>query len=526
MFKNALVSTSNKDGLVEFLRPFVAGGMRVVSTGGTSKYLRENGIEVVEVAAQTGFPEVMDGRVRTLHPNIHMPLLARAGVAEDMHLLKTHGLEPFDLVVVNLYPFEEAAAKNLPDDELIEFIDIGGPSLLRAAAKNHERIAVVCEPEDYSWIAERKELNLPERRKLAARVYAHTSRYDALIARTLDPENVENRFLAGKLVQPLRYGENPQQSAAWFRADRRGLHQAKVLHGKPLSYNNILDLEAACSTVREFTEPCAVAVKHNNPCGVGIGVGVSSSASAGGVAGNVATDVALATLRAIQADPVSVFGGIVALNRPVDLATADELAKIFLECVIAPSFSAEALQKLAKKKDLRLLEWPDLGLPYHATSDSDYEFRTVRGGYLLQRSDRVLTWPEGEGAWQILGDTPSARTRSDIALAWKTCAHLKSNAIALASDGRTVGLGMGQVNRVDAVEQAIARLQKHHAKASDVVLASDAFFPFPDSVELAAQAGIRWIVQPGGSIRDDQVLLRAKELHVNVILTKIRHFRH
>ncbi|MCM2282418.1 MAG: bifunctional phosphoribosylaminoimidazolecarboxamide formyltransferase/IMP cyclohydrolase [Bdellovibrionaceae bacterium] len=506
MFKNALVSTSDKTGLIEFLRPLVANGLRVVSTGGTSKYLRDNGLPVVEVAEQTGFPEVMDGRVRTLHPKIHMALLARSRVREDMELLNENGLEPFDLVLVNLYPFEDALARGVNGDELIEYIDIGGPSLLRAAAKSHERIAVVCDPQDYKWILEKRELSLDDRRRLAAKVFAHTARYDARIASVLDPEPLENHFLAGHPVQELRYGENPHQKAAWFRTASQGLHQARVLHGKPLSYNNILDLDAACATVGEFTEPAACAVKHNNPCGVATHARAS-----------------LAVRAALHADPVSVFGGIVAVNREVDAEAAGDLSQIFLECVIAPSFSSEALEILTKKKDLRLLAWPELA----KRAGNGLEFRTVAGGYLAQSRDEVGVWrTQGEQAWQALGDAPNEQVQADLALAWKVCAHLKSNAIALAAGGQTVGLGMGQTNRVDAVEQAIARMKKHHAGSQDVVLASDAFFPFPDSVELAARAGIRWIAQPGGSIRDEAVLLRARELGVTMVMTKTRHFRH
>ncbi len=508
MFKNALVSTSDKTGLVEFLKPLVDRGMRVVSTGGTSKHLRENGIPVIEVAEQTGFPEVMDGRVRTLHPNIHMPLLARGAVAEDMDMLRANGLEPFDLVVVNLYPFEGALARGAEGEELIEYIDIGGPSLLRAAAKSHERVAVVCEPADYGWVGGR-ELTLGERRSLAAKAYAHTSRYDAVIAAAIDPGPLGNRFLAGRLVQELRYGENPHQRAAWFATSRSGLHEAVVRHGKPLSYNNILDLEAACATVSEFAGPAACAVKHNNPCGVA-----------------VAERGATAAKLALEADPVSVFGGIVALNRPVDPEAAEALAGVFLECVIAPAFAPDAFAILAKKKDVRLLEWPALG-DGAAAGAAAYEFRTVAGGYLVQSRDRVETWTaSGDTAWQVLGEEPGEAVKADIALAWRACAHLKSNAIALASGGVTVGLGMGQTNRVDAVEQAIARLRKHHPGAVDVVLASDAFFPFPDSIDLASRAGLKWVAQPGGSIRDAAVFSRAKELGVTLILTRKRHFRH
>ena len=308
MFKNALVSVSDKSGLVEFLKPFVAKGLRVVSTGGTLKHLRENGINAVDVTEQTGFPEVMDGRVKTLHPRVHMALLARQTHEGDQALLKKESLEAFDLVVVNLYPFEQAKARGAKGAELIEYIDVGGPSMLRAAAKNHERIAVVCQPSDYSWIKARGEsgetLTLEDRRKLAASVFRHTASYDDLIAKSLEaelPESDERSLtLSGRLVTELRYGENPHQKAWWLRepASTGGLHDAKILHGKPLSYNNILDLDAAVGAAADFADPCAVAVKHNNPCGVGTD-----------------TSVAGAVKRAIDADPVSVFGGIIAFNR-------------------------------------------------------------------------------------------------------------------------------------------------------------------------------------------------------------------
>jgi phosphoribosylaminoimidazolecarboxamide formyltransferase / IMP cyclohydrolase len=446
----------------------------------------------------------MDGRVKTLHPRVHMAILSRKDNAEDAALLKKEGLDPFDLIIVNLYPFEEARTKNLPDHELIEFIDIGGPSLLRAAAKNHDRLAVVCEPEDYAWIAGKKELNLADRRRLAARVFRHTSRYDDLIAKTLTtPEENQHDSLVGRRVAELRYGENPHQKANWYRLpeEKGGLHQAKILHGKPLSYNNILDLDAAIGTVRELKEPAAVAVKHGNPCGVGTDKTISG-----------------AVLRSIQSDPVSVFGGIIALNRPVDLQAAEEMAKIFLECIIAPEFSPEALARLQKKKDLRLLEWPEM-----LSTPDGYQFRSVNGGFLVQSPDQLSQWSD---TWKIIGENPSESIRRDMLLAWAVCARLKSNAIAIVSDGRTVGLGMGQVNRVDAVEHAIGRMHKHHPEAKNPVLASDAFFPFADSIEIAAKAGIHWVIQPGGSIRDEEVFARAKELGTNLVITGVRHFRH
>lgn len=507
MFKNALISVSNKDGLVDFIKPLVAKGLRVVSTGGTAKHLREHGIAVTEVAEQTGFPEMMDGRVRTLHPYIHMPLLARSRVPEDMRLLNEHKLQPFDLIIVNLYPFEAATYKDLPDDELIEYIDIGGPSLLRAAAKNHERIAVVCDPSDYQWIAQKQELTLSDRRKLAARVFVHTSQYDALIAKTLDSEKTAMAPLAGSLIQELRYGENPAQKAWWFKTGgaRSGLHEAEILHGKALSYNNILDIDAAAATVRNFQSPCAIGVKHNNPCGAG-----------------VAREISQALRLALKADPVSIFGGIVATNRMIDLACAEELAKLFLECVVAPDFSGDALARLQMKKDLRLLRWPDLG-GHNPKAQESFEFRTVAGGYLVQTHDTMEAW---SSEWRVIGEAPSSQVREDLMMAWKICAHLKSNAIALVENGQSVGLGMGQVNRVEAVEQALARLKKYQPQAQSPVLASDAFFPFPDSIELIAGAGVRWVIQPGGSIRDDDVIQKARDLKVNMILTGARHFRH
>jgi phosphoribosylaminoimidazolecarboxamide formyltransferase/IMP cyclohydrolase len=549
VFKNALISVSEKAGLAEFLKPFVQKGLRVVSTGGTLKYLRDNDIPAIDISEQTGFPEVMDGRVKTLHPRVHMALLSRDGNSEDSELLRKEGLDPFDLLIVNLYPFEAASKKNLPYDELIEYIDIGGPSLLRAAAKNHQRMTVICEPEDYakvaSLVAASGELSLSDRRALAARVFRHTARYDDLIAKTLtkansvSSENVNsigdssaNDSLVGRLWAELRYGENPQQKAKWYRRPEAdgGLHQAKILHGKPLSYNNILDLDAACACVVEFHSPAAVAVKHGNPCGVG-----------------TSSELAGAVHLALTADPLSVFGGIVALNRPLEVEQANELAGIFLECIVAPQFSAAALERLQKKKDLRLLQWPALDSTASQFLEfwRDDQFRSVAGGFLLQSSDVTTDWPHetsqiwsndggqesqnSSASWKIYGPRPSESIQRDLMLAWKVCARLKSNAIAIACAGQTVGLGMGQVNRVDAVQHAIERMQKHHpevARSRSAVLASDAFFPFPDSIDLAADAGVKWIIQPGGSIRDEEVLARAKSREVNMVLTGTRHFRH
>lgn len=504
MFKNALVSVSDKTGLVEFLQPLVAKGMRVVSTGGTARHLKEAGIQVVDVSEQTGSPEVMDGRVKTLHPRVHMGLLARAHVASDMELLKEQGLEPFDLVLCNLYPFEEALKKDLTEEEQIEFIDIGGPSMLRSAAKSFNRIAVICDPEDYGWVSDKSELTLKDRQFLAAKVYAHTSTYDSMISQYLGADQTFPQFaLGGSYVSPLRYGENPQQAAGWYRlaGAKSGLHQAEIIQGKPLSYNNILDLDAACETLREFTDPASVAVKHNNPCGVAVGRSLFEAA-----------------VSSLKADPVSVFGGIVALNGKVDGDTAVKLSEIFLECIVASDFTEEALQIFAKKKNLRVLKWPQI-----SNQSLELKMKTIGGGFLLQTQDQVKGW---SSEWTILGQEPSPEIKVDLSLAWKVCAHLKSNAIALVSGATTIGLGMGQVNRVDAVEQAIARMRKFHGNAKNVVLASDAFFPFADSIELAAQAGVKWVIQPGGSIKDEEVKSKAAELGVTMVLTGTRHFQH
>lgn len=362
MFKNALVSVSNKSGLIEFLQPLVAKGLRIVSTGGTARHLMDAGFKVVDVSEQTGFPEVMDGRVKTLHPKIHMPILARANVSSDLSLLNEENLSPFDLVLVNLYPFGEALRKDRSQEEQIEFIDIGGPSLLRAAAKNFSRVAAVCDPKDYEWISGKSELTLKDRQRLAAKVFAHTSSYDAIISRYLGADQTYEEFsLGGQLVSPLRYGENPQQLAGWYSlaSSKSGLHQAEILQGKALSYNNILDLDAACETLREFSEPACVAVKHNNPCGVAMG---SSTFEA--------------VIGSLKADPVSVFGGIVAINGKVDGDIALKLSEVFLECVVAPDFSPEALGIFSKKKNLRLLKWPQI-----IDRTSELKVKTVRGGF-------------------------------------------------------------------------------------------------------------------------------------------------
>ncbi|HMN68234.1 MAG TPA: bifunctional phosphoribosylaminoimidazolecarboxamide formyltransferase/IMP cyclohydrolase, partial [Bdellovibrionales bacterium] len=486
-FKNALVSVSDKTGLVDFLKPLAAQGLRVVSTGGTAQVLRDAGMAVIDVSEQTGFPEVMEGRVKTLHPRVHMALLARGSDAGDQRLLQENGLESFDLVIVNLYPFEQTLATKAAQSELIENIDIGGPSLLRAASKNFERITVVVDPGDYARLALLEKTSCEDRQRLAAKAFAHVSSYDAMISHTLAPGETFGQFgLGGTLLQTLRYGENPHQKAFWYkrRGAQTGWHESRVLQGKELSYNNLLDLESALGLLREFDQPSAVAVKHCNPCG---------AASADRLHGAVD--------KCLGSDPVSVFGGIVAVNQEVGAEAAESLGRIFLECIVAPKFSAAALEVFAKKKNLRLLEWPELGI-----RDDFWKVQSVQGGFLVQEADRVHLWsPE----WRILGETPSPEIRADLSFAWATVAHLKSNAIAIASGKQSLGLGMGQVNRVDSVDLAIARMRKFHPEARTPVLASDAFFPFSDSVERLHEAGIRWVIQPGGSVRDDEVFAKA-----------------
>lgn len=499
-FQYALVSVSDKTGLIEFLKPLVEKGLKIVSTGGTAEHLKKNNIPIIDISEWTKFPEVMGGRVKTLHPNVHMALLSRPEFPEDLELLKKEGIHPFDLVVVNLYPFEQEPS--------VEMIDIGGPSLLRGSAKNFARITVVCDPKDYSMVLS-EEMTLKKRQQLSAKVFAHVSSYDAMIARHMAKESGAGEFphwsFGAAEHQALRYGENPHQKARWMRerGATTGWHQAKILQGKELSFNNLLDLQAALETLREFPkDDAAVAVKHNNPCGVAIG------------------KTALEALKkSLASDPVSVFGGIIAINQNVDEAMANELANLFLECVVAPSYSDAAVTVFAKKKNLRILVWPEM-MKHHEVE----AVRMIDGGVLLQEADSVAK--EWSTDWKFVGETPGDEIKKDLLFAWKVCAHLKSNAIAVASGGQSLGLGMGQVNRVDAVRHALERQKQFHPIAQGCVLASDAFFPFADSIEQIAQAGIRWVIQPGGSIKDEEVFAKARELKVNLVLTGQRHFRH
>ncbi|MGV2912347.1 bifunctional phosphoribosylaminoimidazolecarboxamide formyltransferase/IMP cyclohydrolase [Bacillus safensis] len=509
--KRALISVSDKTNLVPFVKELTELGVEVISTGGTHKLLQENGIDVIGISEVTGFPEIMDGRLKTLHPNIHGGLLAVRENDEHMAQIEKHGIQPIDLVVVNLYPFKETISKDdVTYEEAIENIDIGGPGMLRAASKNHQDVTVIVDPRDYDTVIQQiKEggVSLEKKRELAAKVFRHTAAYDALIADYLtnfvgetEPEQFTVTF---EKKQSLRYGENPHQAAIFYEnalPAKGSLATAKQLHGKELSYNNIKDADAALQIVREFTEPAAVAVKHMNPCGVGTG-----------------ETIAEAFDRAFKADETSIFGGIVALNREVDKQTAEVLHTIFLEIVIAPSFSQEALDVLTAKKNLRLLTLDveaDLG-------KKEKQLTSVHGGLLVQDID---TYGLEEATISIpTKREPTEDEWKDLKLAWKVVKHVKSNAIVLAKDQMTAGIGAGQMNRVGSANIAIEQAGE---KAKGSALGSDAFFPMGDTVEAAAKAGVTAIIQPGGSIRDEESIQKADEYGIAMVFTGVRHFKH
>ena len=507
MYKRALISVSDKRGLEAFLKPLTEQGLELVSTGGTAQFLKSKGFKIIEVKELTAFPEVFSGRVKTLHPSIYMPLLSRDWILEDQKVLKSYNLTPFDLVVGSLYPFEEKTKGEVEDKELVEWIDIGGPSFLRAAAKNYFRITTLCYPEDYPLA--QKGTTLEQRKSLAVKVFETLSKYDLRIAKKLKnklndtPPSKEFSFKAS-FFKKLRYGENPHQKANWYKRGN-GLHSAEILQGKELSYNNVLDFSAGVLAVREFSDFCsAVAVKHNNPCGVAL-----------------ADNGLEAVQKALKSDPLSVFGGLVALSRPVDKEMAQVLSSIFLEGLIAPDFSSQALEVFKKKKNLRVLKWLDM------LTDplSESVISEVLGGVLIQTRDQIQKRDPKD--WRIMGSPPSKKILKDLIFAIQICTHLKSNAIAIVKEGQTLGLGMGQVNRVDAVKLALQRVKTFHPEQKKgLILASDAFFPFPDSIDLAVQGGVRWIIQPGGSIRDEEICKKVKEYGINMVLTGERHFRH
>ncbi|HTY44388.1 MAG TPA: bifunctional phosphoribosylaminoimidazolecarboxamide formyltransferase/IMP cyclohydrolase [Patescibacteria group bacterium] len=518
--KRALISVSDKTGIVDFARALSGLGVEILSTGGTARLLRENGISAMDVSDYTGFPEMLDGRVKTLHPKIHAGLLALRDNPEHMRTLKEHGIGLIDMVVVNLYPFEKTTQKpGVTIEEVIENIDIGGPSMLRSAAKNHQSVAVICNPGRYGRILEELQKNdnrLSEEtlRDLGVEVFEATSHYDGVIHRYLAlhllgagkplsgeglPSDLALNFVK---VQDLRYGENPHQRAAFYRDSRRqeGLVQMKQLWGKELSFNNILDVQAAVNVIQEFDLPAVVFIKHNNPCGV---------------AEN--KNLLKAYRDAWNCDRLSAFGGIVGINRKIDLVLATAIAKSgFLECVICPSFAPEALALLKEKKNLRLLEWPQL-----AQKVADLDFKKVNGGLLVQDSDTLTL--DNKNLKVVTKKKPTKSQLESLVFAWKVAKHVKSNAIILAKGTKTVGIGAGQMSRVDSV--VIAKT-KSGASSRNCCLASDAFFPKEDAILQAAKAGAKAIIQPGGSLADEAVIKACDKHKIAMVFTGIRHFRH
>ena len=512
--RRALVSVSDKSGLIPFVSGLVELGIEVVSTGGTCRQLREAGLEVIEVAEKTGFPEIMDGRVKTLHPTIHGGLLGRRGTDESV--MEKHGIEPIDLLVVNLYPFEATIARDDASiDDAIENIDIGGPAMIRAASKNHDGVAVVVSPDDYDAVLrdlKQNALSLEHRRRLAAKAYAHTASYDTAItgylSRSLGDDKLGERFLySGKLSEKLRYGENPHQDAAFYMDQQTpagSIAAARQLQGKALSYNNIADSDAAVECVKQFNDPACVIVKHANPCGVA-----------------VATSIKDAYDNAFKTDPTSAFGGIIAFNRPLDAATADMIIdRQFVEVIVAPEIESEAAAVIAAKKNVRLLEtgsWP-------ARSVAGFDFKKVSGGLLVQTTDQgVIT---AKDLKVVTKRAPTDDQIHDMLFAWTIIKYVKSNAIIFCKDNMTIGVGAGQMSRVYSTKIAAIKAADEGLEVKGSVMASDAFFPFRDGIDAAAEHGIAAIIQPGGSMRDDEVIQAANDHDLAMVFTGMRHFRH
>lgn len=507
----ALISVSDKSGVVEFAQRLRSAGWEIIATGGTMKLLREKGVEVINISDVTGFPEICDGRVKTLHPKVHGGLLARRDNPSHLQALKENGIEFIDMVCVNLYPFRQTIAK--PDvtmEDAIENIDIGGPSMLRSAAKNYRDVTVVCDPADYDTVIGQIEASgntdVETRLKLSAKAFTHTALYDSCIASYLREKAGLNEklFLDFDLVQSLRYGENPHQQAKFYRSSDAGAYSlatAKQLNGKELSYNNIQDANAALCIVREFDEPFCVGLKHMNPCGAAVG-----------------TDVKDAWTKAYEADKVSIFGGIVAVNRELTREAAELMKPIFLEIIMAPSFSEGALEVLTTKKNLRLLQ-----VDMNRDDRKLKQYVSVTGGLLVQELDRQTAEVVADKC--VTDVKPTAEQLADMNFGWRIVKHVKSNAIVVVKGGRTLGVGAGQMNRVGSAEIALKE-----AKAAgfdkDLVLASDGFFPFDDTVAMAAEYGVTAIVQPGGSIRDEDSIKKANENGITMVFTGERHFKH
>jgi phosphoribosylaminoimidazolecarboxamide formyltransferase / IMP cyclohydrolase len=511
----ALISVSDKSSVLELASGLAALGVELLSTGGTAKLLREKGLKLRDVSDLTGFPEMLDGRVKTLHPKVHGGLLAVRSNPQHQAQAKEHGIEFIDMVVVNLYPFEKTAMKpGVTLEELIENIDIGGPSMLRSAAKNFEDVTVLVDAADYPAVLEELQSNngsisRETRARLARKAFATTAAYDSAISTRLQKmangEFPEHLHLNFRKLMDLRYGENPHQKAALYRnpsAAGRGLAAAPQLQGKELSYNNLVDLEAAWRLVQEFEEPATVIIKHTNPCGAATGATLVGSYQ-----------------RALEVDPVSAFGSVIAFNRAVDRPTAEELSKLFVEAVVSPGFAPHALERLAGKKNLRLLDMSET-----VGDDFGLQLKALGGGLLVQTPDSLPVQPQ---LWKCVTERqPTPEEMEALIFAWRVVKHVKSNAIVFAERGSLVGVGAGQMSRVDSVKLGIAKARELNHTLEGTALASDAYFPFPDGVIEAAGAGVTAVVQPGGSVRDNEVIAAANQHHLAMVLTGVRHFSH
>lgn len=518
----ALISVSDKTGIIDFAKELKKLGIEIISTGGTHKTLEENGVKVTGISDVTGFPECLDGRVKTLHPAVHGGILARRDKEEHMKQIKDLGIEMIDIVAINLYPFKETIMK--PDvtlEDAIENIDIGGPAMLRSAAKNHKDVVVICDPADYETVIhelkQTKKVSYETKYKLALKVFEHTAAYDAMISDYLRKrctsdraethqkvELPENLTFTYEKIQDLRYGENPHQKAYYYKEimpAAGSLTRAVQLHGKELSFNNINDANGAIETLKEFDEPAVVAVKHANSCGIGVGDNIHE-----------------AYLKAYKADQISIFGGIIAANRTIDASTALEVSKIFVEIVIAPDFTEEALAILMKKQNIRLMKLENIS---EKTPVSTLDIKKISGGILVQEIDSDIF--DEASVMVVTKKKPSQEEMEQLKFAMKVVKHIKSNGIVIAKDGRTLGIGPGQVNRIWAVENSIRQATEDTKGA---VLASDAFFPFDDCVTAAADAGISAIIQPGGSMNDGDSIRKADELGIAMVFTGMRHFKH
>ncbi len=511
--RRALVSVYDKSGLAELARSLHEAGVALVSTGSTARHIADAGVPVTQVEEVTGFPECLDGRVKTLHPKVHGGILADRRRPEHVDQLEELGVEPFDLVVVNLYPFTETVATGASDEECVEQIDIGGPAMVRASAKNHPSVAVVVSPSRYDEVCAAVAaggFTLAERQQLAAEAFAHTASYDVAVASWMGNVVTDTSDGTGfpawagatwRRQAVLRYGENPHQPAALYRSGRGGLAGAEQLHGKEMSFNNYVDTDAARRAAYDFQQPAVAIIKHANPCGIAVG-----------------DDVAQAHRKAHECDPTSAFGGVIAVNRPVSVAMAEQVAEIFTEVILAPGYDEGAVEVLSGKKNIRILRCPELD------GQNRVEVRPITGGMLMQHVDRLQAPGDDPGSWQLAAGEPAdAATLADLEFAWRACRAVKSNAILLADGGASVGVGMGQVNRVDSCRLAVSRAGE---RARGAVAASDAFFPFADGLQILLDAGVRAVVQPGGSVRDEEVVAAAAQAGLTMYLTGSRHFFH